>query len=281
MSRTRTLAAATLLLAALSAPAVASGTGDAAPDDLPTSGEGATMGSTLPVEEPGSVTAFGRAPIDPVAELTHGPYGVDTSGHTTIEDWQWFTDHSAQFVWIKATEGTYLATDSFSDQWKGATEQGMLRGSYHFANPEVSSGRQQAEYFVAHRGGWSPDGRTLPGALDMEYNPYGPVCYGKSQAEMAAWARDFITRYEELTGVKPVVYTNAHWWNTCVGTADFSDVKLWLARYSSAPGIAPKSWSMHGATHTIWQAYPVDAHGYDVNRVHGDRADLERLARRG
>ncbi|WP_462417794.1 GH25 family lysozyme [Kytococcus sp. Marseille-QA3725] len=282
----RTHALPTLTAASLAVALTGATAATAAPADdrtpAPLSGDGATMGWSVPDEHTtGQVGTMQAQDTSWLAELTHGPYGVDTSGHTTIEDWQWFTDHSAKFAWIKATEGNYMTADSFSEQWSGATEQGMLRGSYHFANPEFSSGPEQAEFFVENRGGWSGDGRTLPGALDLEYNPYGEMCYGKTKAEMNSWARGFITRYEQLTGVKPIIYTNADWWNTCVGDYDYSDVKLWLARYADSPGKAPHSWSHHGAAHTIWQTHPVDAHGYDVNRVRGSFGDLKQLARKG
>ncbi|WP_374929756.1 GH25 family lysozyme [Kytococcus sedentarius] len=248
----------------------------------------ATMGWSLRdqvrpgVEGTASLGPVGAASaIAPQAADAHGPYGIDTSSHTTVQDWQWFSDVGAEFAWIKATEGDYYTSPVFSPQWIGATEQQMVRGSYHFANPAESSGAQQAEFFVANGGGWSPDGRTLPGALDMEYNPYGPVCYGMDHAQMDAWVRDFIGRYEQLTGVKPVIYTNADWWNTCVGRADYSDIHLWLARYDATPGTAPWSWSQHGATHTVWQTRPVTDKGYDVNRFHGDRAALRELATHG
>src|SRR5437763_3758440 len=67
----------------------------------------------------------------------------------------------------------------------------MIRSSYHFAIPDNSGGATQADYFVAHGGGWSKDGRTLPGALDIEYNPYGATCYGLSHAGMVSWIRAF------------------------------------------------------------------------------------------
>ena len=48
----------------------------------------------------------------------------------------------------------------------------MVRGAYHFANPRTSSGADQARYFVQNGGAWTADGKTLPGLLDIEFNPY-------------------------------------------------------------------------------------------------------------
>ena len=56
----------------------------------------------------------------------------------------------------------------FSSQYTGATNAGLIRGSYHFARPDQSSGAAQANFFAAHGGGWSGDGITLPGALDIK-----------------------------------------------------------------------------------------------------------------
>ena len=56
----------------------------------------------------------------------------------------------------------------FSNNYVAATNAGIIRGGYHFAHPDESSGATQANYFLAHGGGWSSDGITLPGALDIE-----------------------------------------------------------------------------------------------------------------
>jgi hypothetical protein len=56
----------------------------------------------------------------------------------------------------------------FNRNYAGATNVGIIRGAYHFARPGKSSGAAQAHYFLAHGGGWSSDGRTLPGAIDLE-----------------------------------------------------------------------------------------------------------------
>ena len=91
----------------------------------------------------------------------------------------------------------------------------------------------QADYFVAHGGGWSADGQTLPGALDIEYNPYGPnECYGYSQAQMVEWIQSFSDQYHARTTRYPVIYTTLDWWVACTGNSPIfgNNNPLWLAR---------------------------------------------------
>ena len=66
----------------------------------------------------------------------------------------------------------------FSNNYVAATNAGIIRGGYHFAHPDVSSGATQAQYFLAHGGGWSSDGITLPGALDIECTSSPPNYVG-------------------------------------------------------------------------------------------------------
>lgn len=85
---------------------------------------------------------------------------------------------------MQATEGTTYIDSSFSSHYSGATTAGLIRGGYHFAHPDASTGAAQATFFLAHGGGWSNDGKTLPGMLDIEYNPNGATCYGLSASAM-------------------------------------------------------------------------------------------------
>ena len=61
------------------------------------------------------------------------------------------------FTYIKATEGTGLINPNFAQQYVGSYNVGLIRGSYHFARPDFCAGNVQADYFVTHGGGWSPD----------------------------------------------------------------------------------------------------------------------------
>ncbi|SDX21272.1 Lyzozyme M1 (1,4-beta-N-acetylmuramidase), GH25 family [Amycolatopsis xylanica] len=176
--------------------------------------------------------------------------GHDVSGHQGDVDWPAAVGGGARFVYIKATEGTGFRNPRFAQQYNGSYQNGMIRGSYHFARPDVSSGAEQANYFIANGGGWSGDGKTLPGALDAEYNPYGETCYNKSGPDMVAWIKDFSETYRNRTGRYPTIYTSTNWWKRCTGnSAEFRFNPLWIARYNTFIGELPASWTVH----TIWQ----------------------------
>ena len=126
------------------------------------------------------IVAMSATPAD-AATITKG---LDVSGFQGNVNWTAQWNAGARFAYVKATEGTYYTNPSFAQQYNGSYNIGMIRGSYHFARPDTTTGATQANYFVAHGGGWSKDGKTLPGALDIEYNPYGAECYGLSQSAM-------------------------------------------------------------------------------------------------
>ncbi|MFC4005523.1 lysozyme [Prauserella oleivorans] len=201
--------------------------------------------------------------------------GHDVSGWQGDVDWQASARAGAEFVYIKATEGTGFVSDSFAQQYTGSHGAGLIRGAYHFARPDVSSGAAQATFFVDNGGGWTADGRTLPGALDVEYNPYGDACYGKSASDMVDWIADFSRTYQERTGRAPVIYTSTSWWEKCTGNSSaFGRTNpLWLARYAERIGELPAGWPAH----TIWQYADSGTFPGDQNSFNGNRSRLSAL----
>lgn len=186
-----------------------------------------------------------------VAFCQQRPKGIDVSGHQPNVDWHRVRVDGIEFVYIKATESTTFKNVAFSKQYTGATKVGIIRGSYHFALPDKSSGAAQADFFLHNGGGWSGDGKTLPGAVDLEYNPYGPPCYGLNPAAMVNWILDFSNTYHSKTTRYPVIYTTTDWWQKCTGnSARFgSQNPLWIARYASTVGPLPGGWS----SFSFWQ----------------------------
>ncbi|KAG5721529.1 N,O-diacetylmuramidase [Termitomyces sp. T112] len=205
------------------------------------------------------------------------PQGIDVSSYQPNIDWSTVKANGVEFAFIKATEGTSYTNPYFSSQYTGATNIGIIRGGYHFARPDISSGAAQATFFLAHGGGWSADGITLPGALDIEYNPYGAECYGLSASAMVAWITDFSNTYLTNTGRYPVIYTTTDWWTTCTGNyAGFGNTNpLWIARYASAIGTLPAGWPYT----TFWQYADSGPNPGDQDIFNGDSAGLGRMAK--
>ena len=203
--------------------------------------------------------------------------GMDVSGYQGNVNWQAAYNNGARFAYIKATEGTSYRNPYFTQQYNGSYNVGMIRGSYHFARPNISSGATQADYFVAHGGGWSRDGKTLPGALDIEWNPYsGGTCYGLSQSGMVAWIKAFSDEYHAKTTRWPVIYTATSWWTQCTGNrGDFTSTNpLWVARYASAPGTLPYAWGFY----TFWQYADSGTFPGDQDTFNGAYDRLQALA---
>lgn len=202
--------------------------------------------------------------------------GFDISNYQPNVNFAGAYSAGARFVIIKATEGTSYISPSFSKQYTGATNAGFIRGGYHFAHPDSSTGATQATYFLAHGGGWSGDGITLPGMLDIEYNPNGATCYGLSASAMVTWIKSFVTTYHTKTGVYPMIYSTADWWSTCTGnSAAFNQLcPLVLARYASSPGTIPGGWPFQ----TIWQNSDAFAYGGDSDIFNGSLDQLKKIA---
>ncbi|MEV6248406.1 MULTISPECIES: lysozyme [Streptomyces] len=202
--------------------------------------------------------------------------GVDVSSHQGNVAWSTLWNSGVKWAYVKATEGTYYKNTYFAQQYNGSYNVGMIRGSYHFATPDTTTGAAQADYFVNNGGGWSKDGRTLPGVLDIEWNPYGATCYGKTQAGMVAWIRDFVNRYKYRTGRDAVIYTATSWWTQCTGNySGFGSTNpLWVARYASTVGELPAGWLYY----TMWQYTSSGPTVGDHNHFNGDLSRVQALA---
>ncbi|MGB3442934.1 MAG: lysozyme [Actinophytocola sp.] len=262
----------TVLLAGLASPAqadpVATPAGDQAAVDEMIRTQDHEMGSQIRKHE-GIAQMPRGVPADVGAQASVA--GIDVSGHQGNVDWPAQWNAGRRFVWVKATEGTGYKNPYFNQQYGGSYNQGFIRGSYHFALPDRSSGSAQATYFSNNGGGWSGDGKTLPGALDMEYNPYGATCYGLSKAAMTNWIRDFSDTYKARWNKYPAIYTSTSWWNQCVGASFGSTNPLWVARYASSVGTLPVGWSVY----TVWQ---YSSSPIDQNSFNGDYSRLQVFA---
>jgi GH25 family lysozyme M1 (1,4-beta-N-acetylmuramidase) len=270
MARTRERSAvlgavvAALVTAAMSMTAMslsAGGAAAAAPDDQDHAGSGLAARTTDRAEVTLAATAV---------------RGLDVSGYQGNVNWSSVAAAGASFAYVKATEGVTYTSGYFGQQYNGSAGAGLIRGAYHFARPDTSSAAAQADYFVDHGGTWRADGKTLPGALDIEYNPKGATCYGMSHSAMVDWITSFSNRYRSRAGRAPIIYSTTDWWSQCTGNyAGFGATNpLWIANYSGTPLPLPHGWT----SHTIWQYDDAGTFPGDQNTFNGTLGDLRTFA---
>ena len=130
--------------------------------------------------------------------------------------------NGADFCFMKASQ-TLWTDKTFKPHWIGAKDAGLLRGAYHFLTFDVD-GRKQAEYY------WSlieHDPGELPPVCD--YERFGNI---PGSASDYLWA--FCSTIERLSGVTPIIYTGAFFWNETVPrSATWRKFPLWMASYTS------------------------------------------------
>ncbi|MFC4034333.1 lysozyme [Streptomyces polygonati] len=258
----------TALLALLAAVPAAAG---AAPADhkRPAHPEHDWMGSTVAAHE-------GRVGTTTTTTARPQTLGFDVSNWQGTLNWASAYKKGGRFAYIKATEGTTYKDPKFNANYTGAYSAGFIRGSYHFATPNTSGGKTQADYFVAHGGGWSKDGKTLPPMLDIEYNPYGASCYGLSHSAMVSWIQAFIKEVHTKTKRWATIYTSSGWWTSCTGNSKTfaANNPLFVARYASTAGTLPAGWPFY----TFWQYADKGALPGDQDYFNGSATQLRNLA---
>lgn len=132
---------------------------------------------------------------------------------------------AADFVIVKATEGSVYSSSRFAAQWASAKTRARVRGAYHFARPEESSGSSQADRLINAA-------KAVPGellVLDLEASQL-------TQAQTNAWARAFGDRLRERApGVTTVLYMGSAYATngTGRGLADHFDL-WWYPQYPSS-----------------------------------------------
>lgn len=145
-------------------------------------------------------------------------HGFDVSAY------QGDTVPAADFMFVKATEGKSYTSSKFAAQWASAKTRAKVRGAYHFARPETSSGTSQADRLLARA-------NAIPGemlCLDLEASDL-------NQAQTNAWARAFGDRLREKTpGVTTVLYMGSGYATSGTGRdlADHFDF-WWYPQYPS------------------------------------------------
>ena len=141
-------------------------------------------------------------------------FGTDQSA------WQPDLVTEGDFIIMKATEGCGYVDASCDTKYQMNKVAGKLLGVYHFARPDLNSAEDEAVFFVDNIRGYLREAILV---LDWEQ---------PGTQRMTAWAKAWLDKVFELTGVKPLIYMSAsvirenNWSDVVVG-----DYGLWVAGY--------------------------------------------------
>ena len=138
-------------------------------------------------------------------------HGFDLSHHNKNVKWDKLTN--AQFVYLKATEGTWFKDPKFNTYRNSAKKHNIKVGAYHFMRPN-RTGKQQFNYFKTVVG----DNIDLIPVLDIEVP-------GISNKDI----KEFIAECEKHYGVKPMIYANQKYY--IKHSNAIKDCKWWMAHY--------------------------------------------------
>ena len=199
-----------------------------------------------------------------------------------ISKWQAGINLSAlgnqvDFVICKATEGVGYTDKNCDGFYQEAKRLGKKLGVYHFARPDLgNTAIAEADYFVKETLGYHKEAILV---LDWE----------RGNLKNVTWAKQWLDRVYEKTGVKPLIYMSA----SVMRSADWSsvvkaDYGLWVANYGANNGIANESafnkyplkyWSFYA----LWQYTSVGRlSGYngnlDLNYFSGDKSAWDKYA---
>ncbi len=189
--------------------------------------------------------------------------GIDISSWQTGID---LTAVPADFVIIKATEGTGYVNPDCDRAYQQAKQAGKLRGVYHYANG--GNATAEADYFLANIEGYIKDAILC---LDWE-SQNNALCGTGGPAR--TWISNWCKRIMEKTGVKPLIYASASLYSEVSGIGDYG---LWIAQYAdnSETGYQDTPWN-EGAYDCAIRQY--SSHGrlsgwngnLDLNRAYMD-----------
>jgi len=227
-----------------------------------------------------SLTACSRAHAT-TNVCSMGPFvdGVDVYSGDGAIDWKAAAGAGIEFAYIKASQGNYFSDDRFATNWAQTKANGVLRGAYHFYDPNVD-GTVQADYFLNILGPITPG--DLPPMIDVECPDGDKNCLGgasgaASAATISKSLHDLIARVESKTGKKPVIYTfGAYFSSNNVPTTGLSDLPLYIAYPTTGDCFnVPDPWTSAAFWQWSWTGTVAGINsGVDRDRFMGTKAQL-------
>ena len=155
----------------------------------------------------------------------YGIHGIDVSRYQKIINWKDVKEMEVKnikigFAFIKATEGTESVDQHFRKNWAAAQKVSITKGAYHYFIAG-ESGKAQAKNFtqiVKLKVG------DLPPVLDVE------EIYKSTHTNLLAQVNDWLAEVENYYSVKPIIYSNVHFYNKYL--TSLKNYPVWIAHYN-------------------------------------------------
>lgn len=194
-------------------------------------------------------------------------HGIDVSHHQGTIDWQAVKatetqNYPIRFVFMKATEGGDYKDRRFAENFREAREAGLVRGAYHFYNPNTDPIRQ-ADFFISQV---TLEKGDLAPVLDIERKP-------RNKAQLQADLIKFLNRLEQHYGVRPIIYTSYRYMERYLDSPEFARYPLWIAHYYVEALSYEGSWQFW--QHTDYGTVPGITESVDLNVFNGSLSELQ------
>ena len=142
-----------------------------------------------------------------------GVKGVDVSHWNGAPDFGTLRGHGMEFVFSKASQGTWLQDETFLRNTQAARAAGLLPGAYHFFDYN-KGGKQQARHFLATVGNTTGLAGLLPLVVDVEtLKSLGTPNPALARARL----HSLLDELYRQTGRYPMIYTSREMWQRVVG----------------------------------------------------------------
>lgn len=189
--------------------------------------------------------------------------GIDVSEHNGTLDWAKIKKAGIEFAIIRTGYGTSHVDTQFKNNIKGAIEQGIHIGAYHFSYALNESGAKNEADFVSSLLQPYKEKIDMPVFFDFEYDT---VSYAKKQGVTlgkAAFNNHTVAFCEQIkkAGYTAGTYYNLSYLNSYVDKSKIGKYVKWFAQYASAPGTSD---------YALWQyssSYKIDGINckFDIN----------------
>ena len=127
--------------------------------------------------------------------------GIDVSEWQGRINFKEVAESGIEVVYIRASEGTSYIDPYFMDNYRGAKENGIRVGFYHFLTATTTEeAEREAKFFVSNIKGLEQDCKL---AMDFE------VFNGLGREEINRISKVFLEKVEELSGKECVIYSDA------------------------------------------------------------------------